>query len=83
MKKSLEAVQMVQKMVLYACLFTMGLNLIVMLYNMADPATIGPSLAAAILSFLYMSVIEILLLPLHLHVQNWLTDAMDIINEEE
>lgn len=83
MKKSLEAVKLVQKLLMYSALFTMGVSFIVVLYSLADLSSLGPSLAVICLTFVYVSALEVLLLPLHLHVQNWLTDAMDLVDEEE
>lgn len=83
MKKSLEAVKLVQKLVMYSCLFTAGISFIVVLYSLDNLSGLGPSLAVICLSLVYASALEVLLLPLHLHVQNWLIEAMDIINEEE
>lgn len=83
MKKALEAVKFVQKLVLYSCIFTMGVELIVVLHNMETPSSLGPNLAAVCQTFLYASILEMLLLPIYLNVQNRLIDAMDIINEEE
>lgn len=83
MKKSLEAVKLVQKLVMYSSLFTAGVSFIVVLYRLEDLSALGPIIAIVCLSLVYASALEVLLLPLHLHVQNWLIEAMDIINEEE
>lgn len=83
MKKSLEAVKLVQKLVMYSSLFTAGVSFIVVLYRLEDLSALGPIIAIVCLSLVYASAFEVLLLPLHLHVQNWLIEAMDIINEEE
>lgn len=83
MKKSLEAVKLVQKLVMYSSLFTAGVSFIVVLYRLEDLSALGPIIAIVCLSLVYASAFEVLLLPLHLHVQNWLIEVMDIINEEE
>ena len=83
MRKSLEAVKLMQKLIMYGSLFTMGIAFIVVLHSMEIPASIGPTVAIICLTLVYASILEVLLLPLHLNVQNALTDAMDIIDEEE
>ena len=77
------SVKLMQKLIMYGSLFTMGIAFIVVLHSMEILASIGPTVAIICLTLVYASILEVLLLPLHLNVQNALTDAMDIIDEEE
>lgn len=83
MKKSLESIKMVEKLI--AC--SMGIStitaLIIMLGYLSELSAIGPNIAVALITILYGLAIEALLVPLSTYVQTKITEAMDIENEEE
>lgn len=84
MKKSLEAVKMVQKLTLCAMGFSVVIVFVILLYNMEDFFTaIGPALAVMVLTVFYGIIVEFLLIPVSAHVQNHITEAMDVPEEEE
>ena len=82
LKRSMEAVEMVQKLILCASGFSAVVATVMILSRLDDPAVIGPNLAVVILSVFYMIILEVLLLPLKAHVQNAVTDLMDVEDEE-
>ena len=81
-KKSLEAVEMTQRLVICGCMFPTLIMVIVLLYNMEDLTSVGPSLSVSLVAILYGVILESLLIPLHAHVQNRLTEALDVTDEE-
>lgn len=83
MKKTLEAVKMVQKLTLCAMGFSVVIAFVILLYNMVDFTALGPSLAVMVLTVFYAIIVEFLLIPVSAHVQNCITEAMDVPEEEE
>lgn len=82
MKKSLEAVKMVQRLVLCSMGFTVVISLVILLYQMTELSTMGPSFAVMVLTVLYGIVAEFLLIPVSALLQNRITEAMDVPEEE-
>lgn len=82
MKKTLEAVRLLQRLVLCGAGFAAMISIVLILRGLDEPSAIGPNLAVAILAVLYGIIIESLLIPLSAYVQNHITDAMNVEEEE-
>lgn len=83
MKKSLEAIKMMQRLVLCGAGFTTLIEITIILHMLDEPSTIGPNMAVAILVDLYGLIIEAVLIPLSAYVQNHITDAMNVEEDSE
>lgn len=83
LKRSLEAVKMVQQLLICGSFFIAVVTFIILLYNMDSLSGLGPCVAVMSLAFFYMVILEALLIPLRAHVQNQITDMMDVIDDEE
>ena len=83
MKKSLEAVKLVEKFVLCGTLLCLVVTLIVILHTLMDPSAIGPNVAIALVSIFYCVILEFFLVTIEAHVQNAVIDAMNIEDEEK
>ncbi len=74
---------MLQKQVVYAGIMAMLLTFITIMRQLSDLATLGPNLAVAILTVLYATIIEMLLLPLHLEVKRQIINYMELDGDME
>lgn len=83
MKKALEAVKMAQKLTLCAMGSSVVIVFVILLYRMEDTQILGPSFAVMSLTIFYGIIVEFLLIPVSAHVQNHITEAMDVPEEEE
>lgn len=63
-KRAIEAVTLSMKSLFYSGLFIFFMALIIILKNLSSPETLGPSLAVAILSFIYAIVLNLIMLPI-------------------
>lgn len=77
LKRTLDAIELLQKQFIYAAVLVVMFQLIGMLYNMSELSTIGPALAYVLMTGLYTAVIELLLIPLKVGVQREITDYME------
>ncbi len=82
-RRALDVVEMMQKQVLYAGTISVLLIFITILRNLSDLASLGPNLAVAILTMLYATIIEMLLLPLQLEVKRRIIDYMGVDTDAE
>ena len=82
LKRSLEAVQLVQKLILYSSMISSIIAFVTILTCLEDTATLGPCLAVAILIVFYAAILELFLIPVKAKVQNAITDLMDVEDEE-
>lgn len=82
LKRSLEAVQLVQKLILYSSIISCIMAIVTILTCLEDPATLGPCLAVAVLIIFYAAILELFLIPVKAKVQNAITDLMDVEDEE-
>lgn len=83
LKKTLEAVKMLQRMVLCGAGFTAMISMVIILETVDDLAAVGPCMAVASLTVLYGIIVEALLIPLSAYVQNHITEAMHVEEEDE
>lgn len=77
LKRTKEAVELMQKQILYAGIITAILGLIYLLSQLTDLSQLGPYLAVTILAVLYTAVLELLLLPLQHEVKSRIVDYME------
>lgn len=82
LKKTLEAVKMLQRMVLCGAGFTAMISMVIILETVDDLAAVGLCMAVASLTVLYGIIVEALLIPLSAYVQNHITEAMHVEEEE-
>lgn len=82
MKKSLEAVKMVERLVLCSMGFTVVISFVILLYQMEELSAMGPSFAVMTLTVFYGVVAEFLLVPVSALLQNRIAEAMDVPEEE-
>ena len=82
MKKTQEAVKLLQRLVLCGAGFAALISIVIIFQQLDEPSAIGPNLAVAILVVLYGVIIESLLIPLSAYVQNHITEAMNVEEED-
>ncbi len=77
MKRSLDAVEFMQKQILYGGIISMILPLIFVLAYLDALEKIGPNVAVTLLSVFYTAVLELLLLPLQVEVKRRIVNYME------
>lgn len=77
LKKSLLAVELLQKQFIYAGLMTIAFAVVVVLRQLSEIETIGPNLAVIVITVFYMGILELLLMPLKVTVQKRITEYME------
>ncbi len=83
LRRTQDVVEMLQKQVFCAGIMAMLLTFITIMRQLSDLASLGPNLAVAILTVLYATVIEMLLLPLHLEVKRQIINYMELDGDME
>jgi len=83
LKRSLESIQLMQRLVLTGGFFSVFVALITCLGHLDNLSTLGPNMAVICLSGLYTVILEFLLLPLKTFVQVTLIEEMGMDNEEK
>ncbi|MDE7176437.1 MAG: hypothetical protein K2O59_01350 [Lachnospiraceae bacterium] len=83
LRRTQDVLEMLQKQVVYAGIMAMLLTFITIMRQLSDLASLGPNLAVAILTVLYATVIEMLLLPLHLEVKRQIINYMELDGDTE
>lgn len=77
LKRSLDAIDLIQKQLCYAAVMIVMFQLIGILYNMSDPSTLGPSMANILMTGFYTAIMELLLMPLKVEVKKRIADYME------
>lgn len=77
MKRSLDAVEFMQKQILYGGLISMILPVIFVLTYLDALEKMGPNLAVTLLSVFYTASLELLLLPLQVEVKRRIVNYME------
>ena len=77
LRRTLDAVELMQKQVIYARLFTGIFSCLYLLSVLSEPEQLGPYLAITLLSGFYAVVIEMLLLPLQIEVKRRIIDYIE------
>ncbi|MBQ7067120.1 MAG: hypothetical protein IJN92_09915 [Lachnospiraceae bacterium] len=76
-KRSLDAVEFMQKQVLYAGIIIVCVSLIYVLCYVDNPELVGPCIAVVLIGMLYTAAIELILLPLQLEAKRRIIDYME------
>lgn len=82
-RRALDAVEMMQKQLVYAGIISMLLSFVHVLGRLSDPASLGPNVAVAILTMLYAVIFEMLLLPLQIEAKRRIVDYMEVDTDAE
>lgn len=77
LRRTLDAVEMMQKQIIWAGITILMVSFIQVLAYISDPASVGPSVAVSCLSILYAAVMEMLLLPLQIEAKRRIIDYME------
>lgn len=77
MKRSLDAVEMMQKQILYAGIMVTSVLVIFVLSSVTDMERISVNMAISFIEVLYTAILELLLLPLQLEVKRRIIDYME------
>lgn len=83
LRRCMEAVMLMQRLILIAGLFSVFIALITCLTHVSDLEILGLNIAVICLSGLYTAILEFLLLPLKTFVQVALIEEMEMDNEEK
>lgn len=77
LKKMLLAVELLQKLVMYAGLLVVIESMVIVLTSITSLEVLGPNVAVGLLVILYVAIIEILLLPLNVITQKKIAEYME------
>lgn len=77
LKRSLDAIDLIQKQLCYAAVMIVMFQLIGILYNMSEPSMLGPSMANILMTGFYTAIMELLLMPLKVEVKKRIADYME------
>lgn len=77
LKRTLDAVELMQKQVLYAGAISTIAPIVYILHRLTEPAQLGPNISLALIAALYTAVLELLLLPLQLEAKKRIIDYME------
>lgn len=83
LRRTQDVLEMLQKQVVCAGIMAMLLTFIIILRTLSDLHALGPNMEVAILTVLYATIIEMLLLPLHLEVKRRIIDYMELDGDTE
>lgn len=83
LRRTQDVLEMLQRQVFCAGILAMLCTFIMIMRELSSLAMLGPKLAVAILTVLYATVIEMLLLPLQLEVKRRIIDYMGMDSPEE
>lgn len=83
LRRTQDVLEMLQKQVVCAGIMAMLITFIIIMRTLRDLHALGPNLAVAILTVLYATIIEMLLLPLHLEVKRRIIDYMELDGDTE
>lgn len=77
MKRSLEAIMLLQKQLAYSGVIVAFMGIIFALRQLDTPEAIGPCLAIVCLSAFYTAIFEIILMPLYIQAKKGIIDYME------
>lgn len=83
LKRTQDVLEMLQRQVFCAGIVAMLLTFINIMRSLSDLASLGPNMAVAVMTVLYATVIEMLLLPLQLEVKRRIIDFMELDEDME
>lgn len=77
LRRTLDAVELMQKQVLCAGVFSMLFSFVYVLASVNTPELLGPNMAVAVLTIFYAVILEMLLLPLQIEVKRRMIDYIE------
>lgn len=77
LRRTLDAVEMMQKQVVCAGIFCMLFSFVYVLTTVDAPEMLGPNMAVAVLTIFYAVILEMLLLPLQIEVKRRIIDYIE------
>ena len=77
LKRTLDAVELLQKQILYAGIILTVFPTIFVLGQLSTPEIVGANIAVALIVILYAAIFEMLLLPIHIEVKRRIIDHME------
>ncbi|MBQ8198210.1 MAG: hypothetical protein IJZ76_02145 [Lachnospiraceae bacterium] len=77
LKRTLDAVELLQKQILYAGIILTVFPTIFVLGQLSTPEIVGANIAVALIVILYAAIFEMLLLPIHIEVKRRIIDYME------
>lgn len=77
MKRSLDAVEFMQKQILYSGILVVTLPAIFVMSGLDDIAAFGPNVATLLITVLYTVIFELLLLPLQVDIKRRIINYME------
>ncbi len=77
LKKSLLAVQLLQKQFIYGALMTIALEIVVVLQYSLEPEILGDNLSVVAVTAFYLGIFELLLMPIKVAVEKRITEHME------
>lgn len=83
LKRTQDVLEMLQRQVFCAGIVAMLLTFINIMRSLSDLASLGPNMAVAVMTVLYATVIEMLLLSLQLEVKRRIIDFMELDEDME
>lgn len=77
LKRSLLAVELLQKQFLYAGLMTATMGIMLMLHRLSEPEMIGPSVSVIMVAIIYTAIFELILMPLKVAIEKRIAQYME------
>ncbi len=77
MRRTKDAVELMQKQILFAGVITTISPFIYILHNITELSLIGPNISVALIAILYTAFLELLLLPLQVEVKKRIINYME------
>ncbi|MCH5267199.1 MAG: hypothetical protein J1E62_02545 [Lachnospiraceae bacterium] len=75
-KRTLLAIKLLQKQIIYGTIMVVGIYTIVILRNLDELSMIGPNMSVDFISLLYMAIVLLFIEPLKVYVQRYLEDYL-------
>ena len=75
-KKTLLAIELLQKQIIYGTVMIVGVYTVILMLNMDEPSSIGQNLAVDLASLIYMAIALLFIEPLKVYTQRYLEDYL-------
>ena len=75
-KKTLLAIELLQKQIIYGTIMLVGVYAVILLMNLDEPRIFGANLAVDIASLIYMAIALLFIEPLKVYTQRYLEDYL-------
>lgn len=77
LKKSLLAVELLQKQFIYAALMTVALDIVVVLHQSVEPEVLRANFSVVAITAFYLGILELILMPIKVAVEKRITEHME------